>query len=213
MAWATYDAFRGALLLMIDGDEVSSVIQPSTLDTFISLGEGLVYTGSDAQPALRASSMLVDFSSLAADANEVADNAVALPSDCLEVDALWFDEEEPLEIVSEAEVRQRLSYGGDVRYAAQAGDSLIFAPPASDGDELLGRYYARPAPLKTALNATFHRYPELFLYAALICGAPFLGQSAKIAVWQGFYSRLLAQAIRSEQMRVYAGGRLRAKAR
>jgi hypothetical protein len=213
MAWATYNDFRVAVQLMIDGDEVSSVIQPATIDTMIGLGEGLVYLGADNLPPLRASSMLVDWADVPSNGNVVADNAVALPSGCLELDAAWFDPTKPLEIVSETEIRPWLNGGGTTRLCALAGDSLIFAAPASDGDELLGRYYARPAALKDGLHATFNRYPELFLYAALVASAPFLGFSAKIPVWQGFYSRLLAQANHTERMRAYAGGRLRVKAR
>ena len=220
MTWATYNEFRTAVQLMIDGDEVSSVIQPQTIDTFIALGEGMIYTGAAPSPAyreglppLRASSMEVEWADVAANGNVVANNAVAIPSDCLELVVAYFDEDAPLEVVSESELRPRLLCGGEPRYVAQAGDNLIFAGAATDGDELLGRYYARPAALKTALNATFSRYPDLYLYAALAASAPFLGQSAKLPIWQGTYAALLTQALRTEQMRVYGGSRLRMRAR
>lgn len=215
MPWATYQQFRVAVQLMIDGDDVSpSVMSPGTLDTMISLGEALVFGGNEAGiPPLRASSMLASFADVPSDGNEVADNAVDLPADCLELDALWFDPEQPLEALSEAELRPKLSWGGDVRYFAQAGDTLIFAPAASDGDELLGRYYAKPGSLKDELHTTFVRYPELFLYAALYSSAPFLGYDKRIPVWQNYYRSLLAQANHSERMRVYSGSRLRVRAR
>lgn len=216
MAWATYHEFRVAVQLMIDGDDVSpSVMSPGTLDLMISLGEALVYNGNEAGiDPLRASSMLVEFADVAANGNVVADNAVDIPTDCLEIQSLRFEDDKPLEIVSEAELRPWLeSGGGDVRMAAQAGDTLIFAPPASDGDELLGRYYAKPGPLKDALHATFNRYPELFLYAALYSSAPFLGYDKRIPVWQNYYRSLLEQAHRSERMRAYSGSTLRMRAR
>jgi hypothetical protein len=213
MPYTTYNQFRTAVQLMLDGDEVASVIQPQTIDTLIGLGEGMIYLGSDVLPPLRASTMQAEFADVESDGNEVADNAVELPEDFLELVIAYFDPEKPLEVLSEAELRPKLSWGGEPTYVAQAGESLIFAGAAADGDALLGRYYARPAPLKTALNATFHRYDELFLYAALVCAAPFMGQSAKIPVWRSYYSALLNQANHTERMRAYAGSRLRVRAR
>jgi hypothetical protein len=131
----------------------------------------------------------------------------------LELSAVWFDPARPLEVVTEEEVRRSHPSGGRVHKCAQAGDSVIFAPAAEDGAILAGRYFAKPAPLATALNPTFNRYPELFLYAALYVSAPFLGIQSRLPVWQGFYARLLAQANHSERMRVYGGSRLRMKSR
>jgi hypothetical protein len=207
--YASYNEFRTTVQLMMDGDEVASVIQPQTIDTFIALGEGMIYLGSEGLPALRASTMEADL------AEDVADNAAAIPEDCLELKIVYFEADKPLEILSEPELRPRLEEGGgDVRYCAQAGESLIFAPEAEDGTgTLLGRYYARPAPIKTALNPTFHRYDELFLYAALVASAPFLGQSAKLPVWREIYAALLNQANITERMRVYAGSHLRVRVR
>ena len=210
MAFATYNDFRTAVLLMVDGDEVSSVIQPQTLDLMISLGEALVYTGEESGLApLRASSMEAAFPP----ATTVTDNAVTLPDDLLELSAVWFDPARPLEVVTEEEVRRSQPGGGRVHKCAQAGDDLIFAPAAEDGATLEGRYYAKPAPLINGLHPTFNRYPELFLYAALYVSAPFLGIQSRLPVWQGFYARLLAQANHQERMRVYGGSRLRMKSR
>jgi hypothetical protein len=209
MAFATYDDFRIAVQLMIDGDEVASSIQPSSIDLMISLGEALVYTGNTSGVGpLRASSMESALSLT------VASNAVSIPDDCLELSAVWFDPSNPLEVVPEEEVRRWLPIGGSqVRKCAQAGDSVIFAPAAENGETLLGRYYAKPVPLKTSLNATFNRYPELFLYAALYTSAPLLGYDRRIPVWQAFYLELLSSAKEQERMRVYGGSRLRMKAR
>lgn len=208
--YATYNDFRGAVLLMIDGDEVASDIQPQTIDLMISLGEGLVYTGSESDRLgpLRASSMEAPLAAV------VASNAAAIPADCLELSAVWFDPAKPLDVVPEEDVRRSLSVGGaPVRKCAQAGDSIIFAPTASDGATLRGRYYAKPAALSTALNSTFTRYPDLFLYAALYASAPFLGFDRRIPVWQTYYRGLLAQANQQERMRAYGGSRLRVRTR
>lgn len=210
MAFTTYNEFRGKLLLLLDGDDLSaSTIQPDTLDTIISLAEGLVHTGSEDFGPLRASSMQL------AMAGVVGSGIVAIPTDCLELAVLWFDSTAPLEIVTEEEVRRDLAYssGGDVRKVAQAGEALIFSPAATNGDILGGRYYAKPDPLKEGLHATFLRYPELYMYAALIVAAPVVGLTQRLPIWQGMYRSLLAQANHTERMRVFSASRLRVKAR
>ena len=50
MAFASYNDFRAATLLMIDGDDVQSNIQPATVDLMISLGEALVHYGQQSAP-------------------------------------------------------------------------------------------------------------------------------------------------------------------
>lgn len=215
MAYATYNEFRAALHLMLDGDDLSSSIQPATLDQIIALGEAVVHYGNQVGPngrilgPLRASSMETALT------GTVADNAVAIPEDCLELTILWLDDGVPLEVCSENDLRTRLQWigGGDSRKAAQAGDEIIFSPIAADGAVLGGRYYAKPAPLKDGLHATFNRYPELYLYAALFAAAPVIGFDDRIRVWQGFYAQLLDQANSQERMRVANGGRLRMVAR
>ena len=210
MAFATYDEFRTAFQLMLDGDEVPSQIQPKTLDVMISLGEALVHYGAEGDiPPLRASSMEEALSVV------VAANSVAIPASWMEASILWFDPQRPLEVVSEQDLRSRLKYmsAGDVRKCAQAGDTIIFSPQAQDGELLEGRYYAKPAALKDGLTATFSRYPELYLYAALYGAGPFLGEDSRIPVWQNFYRSLLRQANTQERNRVYAGSRLRQVAR
>mgnify|MGYP003576923681 CR=1 FL=1 len=211
MAYANYNEFRSAVLLMLDGDDIDSNIQPASVDQMIALGEALVHYGNQIAPdgrnlgPLRASSMEVALSGV------TAGNSVAIPADCMELSILWLDDGAPIEIQGEIELRRRLqcNAGGDVRFAAQAGDNIIFFPEASDGQALNGRYYAKPAPLIDGLHATFNRFPELYLYAALFSSAPFLGFDDRIRVWQGYYAQLLDQANTQESMRVANGGRLR----
>jgi hypothetical protein len=211
--YATYNDFRGAVLLMLDGDEVPSNHSPHTVDQMISLGESLVHdgeqTGIRGLPVgpLRASSMEAVLSLTA------ADNAVALPADCMGLRIAWFDSRRPLEVVPEDRLLAN-SYGGGIPYQmAQAGDTLIFNGPAADGDVLHGRYYQRPTALKDGLHATFNRYPDLYLYAALYSASPFLGFDRRIPVWQSYYQSLLHQANNAERWRVHGGSSLKQVAR
>jgi hypothetical protein len=206
MTFANYDAFRVGFMQLADGDDVSQAsFSPTTADLIISMGETRVYSD------LRASTM-VEALSLAPTAG-----VYTLPSDLIELKELYFSGEEPLEIVPLDKLRKLIAAGassGDVRYAAQNGDKLLFWPEQTTAT-VLGSYYARPEALKTITWAdatTFARYPECFLYAALMESTPFLGDG-KYQVWERKYSQYLGMAQHSERMRVYGGSPLRVRAR
>ena len=210
MQFANYSDFRTAVLTMIDGDDSSGSIKNSTLDLLIALGESRVYAGDMAESGLRASTMVADLT------GTVADNAVALPSDCIALDAVWFDDGKPLEAVSESDLRSRLRYtsGGDARRYAMAGDTLIFSPSVEDGAAIGGRYYQRPDDIKDGgLHATFNRYPETFLFGALCEAAPFIGEDSRMPVWKQLFGEWLMRANRTERHRAFDGSKLSMKAR
>lgn len=216
MAYANYQEFRGAVEMLVLGEDLSqNGDNNASLDAMIAMGESLVhYGGSFAADGrrlgpLRASSMEVPLDDV------TADNACPIPADCLELSAIWINDGAPLEIVSEGDLRSRLKYfnGGPVRKAAQAGDSIIFSPAVSDGAAVGGRYYAKPPALKDGLHSTFHRYPELYLYAAVYVSSPFYGYDSRAPMWQSYYAQLLDQANQQERVRVSASGRMRQVAR
>jgi hypothetical protein len=214
MQFSNYADFRTAVLKMIDGDEVSTTFSIDTLDLLIALGESRVYNGIEAAPGvmgiggLRASTMQQALT------GTVSANAVAIPDRCLDLEIVWFDPTKPLDAMSESDLRAKDRRGGDVREYAQAGESLIFSPAASDGAAIGGRFYARPADIKTGgLNATFNRYPEVFMFGALMEAAPFLGEDARIPVWEKLFRSWLTSANRTERTRVAAGSRLTQKVR
>ena len=203
MNFATYQDFRVALQTLIDGDDLLSEIAPETLDLIIGLGEVRVYRD------LRASTMETAL------AQVVTANAAPLPANCLALGIVWFDPTKLLEIVSESDLRSRMTAlsGGTPRKCAQAGETVIFSPTAANAATLAGRYYARPVDLKTALNTTFARYPELFLYASLCESAPFLGEQERLPVWETTLARLMGSAMSQENNRVFSGSQLRQVAR
>lgn len=186
MTVENYTAFRNRVSALIDGEDTgSSTINVATLDVFIELGEGRVYSGDLVAPALRAGSMvrketLVPVSGLA-----------ALPADFLEAVSIKQDGKQL--------TGQSGWQSGEVR---QFGDSL----ETSENIEL--RYFARPLPLKDGLHTTFNKYPELFLYAALTEGAQYLGLP-QLEVWMKRYVELAKAADRKERWGVLAGVPLR----
>lgn len=205
MTFSTYADFRTGVLKMIDGDNVNSqALAQDTLDLLIALGESRVYR------ELRCSAMEADLSAT------VAAGKAPIPADLIALKIAWFSEDRPLEIVSERDMRKRSrgQFGSDVRQVAQAGESLIFLPPATDGEVLEGRYYQRPAALKTgAMPGAFVRYPEVYLYGALAESAPFIGDDDRIPMWNQTYQAWLDSANATENHRIYSGSQLRMKAR
>lgn len=209
MQFANYAEFRTAVLKMIDGDDVSTTFSIATLDLLIALGESRVYNGIPGRSGLRASTMQQPLT------GSVASNAVTLPARCLALEIVWFDPSKPLEAVTENELRDKAKWnnGGDVRQYAQSGETLIFGPTAANGAAIGGRFYQRPTDIKNGLNTTFDRYPELFMFGALAESAPFLGEDARIPMWEAMFVRWLDAANKIERERVLAGSRLTQKVR
>lgn len=202
MQFASYQAYRVAVEKLIEGDDIGSTFDTSTLDLIIGLAEDRVYRD------LRASSMLAPLS------QAVTANAAGLPADLIELKELYFSGESPLEVIPIDRMRRYLDSGADggaTRYAAQDGDTLVFWPQAEG--TLLGSYYAKPDPLATVTPfsdaLTFHRYPDVFIFAALVEAMPFLGLEAKTPLWGQRYEIAVQDAMRNEAMRTYGGGNLR----
>jgi hypothetical protein len=201
MEFASYQAFRTAVEKLIEGDDIGGTFSVNTLDLIIGLAEDRVYRD------LRASTMIEPLSVA------LASNEAALPADLIQLRDLYFADKTPIEIVPLDRLRrlEADSYGGgQARYAAQDGDTLIFWPEATG--TVLGSYYAKPAALQSITWAdatTFARYPDVFIFAALVEAMPFLGMEAKAAGWNQRYEMALASAHQNEQVRVYGSGRLR----
>lgn len=212
MNFANYDAFRVAVRTLMEGDDASQfTFSANTIDLIVGLGENRVYNGDESSAGLRASSMVEAMSAT------VTDNAAPLPADLLELREVYFSGQPPLDIIPLDRLRALEAdgaSGGDARYCAQDGDTLRFWPVASG--TVLGSYYAKPEPLETgdwAEQTTFARYPELFLFAALVEAAPLIGEDARIVVWETKLRQAMKAAQANERMRVYAGGPLRMRTR
>lgn len=206
MQFANYNAFRVACQKLIEGDDTTGTFNLNTLDLMIGLGEARVYRD------LRATTMQKPLSVA------VTDNAAALPADLLELNEVYFADKRPLEVVTLDRLRTLeaigMSNGAQTVVCAQDGDTLRFWPEATG--TVLGSYYAKPDPLETitwANATTFARYPEVFIYAAMIEAMPFLGMEPRIQFWEAKYQQALGNAQHEERMRVYGGSPLRVRTR
>lgn len=207
MNFASYADYRVSFIQLADGDDTSdAAFSVSTADLMIALGESRVCRD------LRASSMVMPLSIA-----PVA-GVYSLPADLIELKEIYFSGKPPIEIVPLDKLRKLIASGtspGQVCYAAQDGDALVFWP-AETTATVIGSYYAKPEALKTITWAdatTFARYPEVFLFAALAECAEFLGFKEKQAAWEQKYMQKLNAAHHDEQVRVYGGSPLRVRAR
>lgn len=200
MNFPTYQAFRTNVQWLIESDQLEDTFNPNVLDTIIALGEQRAYSD------LRASTMIAPLSIT------TSDNTGPLPTDLLELHSLYDDPNVPIEIIS-ADRLQSIGPqgGGRSLYACQNGDELTFWPSAPA--TVTGYYYQRPADLKTALNATFNRYPDVFLFAALVESQSVTGESNRIQEWDAKYRTAVGNANRLERERAYGGSRIRVRAR
>jgi hypothetical protein len=198
--FATYQAFKVNLQWLIESDQLEGTFNPNLYDLIISLGEQRVYAD------LRASTMLAPLSLT------TAGNTATLPADLLELHALYDDPNVPIEVIS-ADRLQSIGpeTGGRSLYASQTGDVLTFWPSAPA--TVTGYYYQRPPDLKTALSTTFQRYPDVFLFAALVESGSVTGESRRIPEWDAKYKTAVGNANRLERERAYGGSRIRIRAR
>ena len=203
MNFANYAAFQVAVQQLIEGDDLTNTFSQSTLDLIIGLGENRVYR------ELRVSTMLSPLSLV------VTSNVATLPTDLIQLKEVYLDPTKPFEIIPLQRLRVFAQDGstGNTVYAAQDIDTLQFWPIVVG--TVLGKYYALPTALKTitwANATTFARYPEVFVFAAMVEAMAFLGFDARIPQWEAKYRQAVLDAKHDIRERVYGGSRMTVRA-
>jgi hypothetical protein len=202
MQFASYAAFREAVQILIDGDDIStSDLSVVSLDLMIGAGEIRVYRD------LRSSSQDTALSLT------VASNRATLPADFIELKGAPYVANFVTAIYAPWEALQnQVQIMGESRsnafYYSFEGDTIMFYPSLQDGTVVSGRYYKKFNDISTGLNALFNRHPDVFLYAALVESAPFLGEVARMPVWQDRYQSLVQAANEQERRRITRGSKL-----
>ena len=103
---------------------------------------------------------------------------------------------------------------GTPKYFARDGEYLKFGPAPDADTALVGRYYKR-LPALSDTNTTnwfITDAPELLRFAALCESAPYLGNDARIPVWEGKYAAVKQRLKTTERNEQYSGSRLTARA-
>jgi hypothetical protein len=150
----------------------------------IGLGEARVYRD------LRASSM-----QSAAVCRAVTSNAATLPADLIELKEVYFSGKPPLDIIPLDRLRalEATATTGAPTPVLRAGrrHAALLAACLGHGAGQLLRQACGAGDGDVGEATTFARYPELFLYAALVEAMPFLGMEAKLQLWDAKFQQAL----------------------
>jgi len=145
----------------------------------------------------------------------------AIPADFVEVIRMYVTsgDTKPLELISQAELLDRKAKslntsGAPAYYAITAGEIEVY--PAPDGTYDVELYYIASIPALSDSNTAnwlLERYPDAYLYGALVHSAPYLRDDARIQVWAALFQNAI-DAINAESERSkYGGSGLRMKIR
>ena len=86
-------------------------------------------------------------------------------------------------------------------------DNFVWGPVPNATPTVTVAHYARPAAFSgdSDTNSVIARWPNLYLYTALLEAAPFLGNDPRIVVWSGLYETLLASIHAADKRDRYSG--------
>lgn len=196
MAITTYAELQSSIADFLNRDDLASVTT-----SFISLAE------ADMQRRVRHWRM--EKRSTA----ELDTQYSAIPADFVEVIRFHVTDNgtNPLELISQAELLDRKAKslntsGAPAYYAITAGEIEVY--PAPDGTYDVELYYIASIPALSDSNTSnwlLERYPDAYLYGALVHSAPYLRDDARIQVWAALFQNAI-DAINAESERSKYGG-------
>lgn len=196
MAITTYAELQSSIADFLNRDDLASVTT-----SFISLVE------ADMQRKVRHWRM--EKRSTA----ELDTQYSAIPADFVEVIRFHVTsgDTKPLELISQAELLDRKAKslntsGTPAYYAITAGEIEVY--PAPDGTYDVELYYIASIPALSDSNTAnwlLERYPDAYLYGALVHSAPYLKDDARIQVFAALYQNAI-DAINAESERSKYGG-------
>ena len=95
----------------------------------------------------------------------------------------------------------------DPQYYTIEQDNFEWAPVPNAASTVTVAHYARPAAFSADAdtNNVIGRWPNLYLYSALLEAAPFLKNDPRIITWSGLYETLLASIHAADKRDRYSG--------
>ena len=209
MTWAE---FLLMLMRLIDGDENTPTDLPiGTLTHIIRLGEQRIYNNARGRGNEKsfASAIVAGVTAPLV----VTGNLAPIPDDFEAVRVIHFGRLPLMPLAEEALMERNYpARAGDCTHFAQAGRNFTFSAPVANATAVQGRYFCRLPPLTEASiagNALFADSFELFVYAALVEGAPIFNKAKDLTLWTAKYAQALAQVNTAHAMAAYSGGRIR----
>jgi hypothetical protein len=148
----------------------------------------------------------------------LTDGKATLPSDWLESRNVRYvdDPYRSLEYVTlEAadDIRETLTTATD-QFTIR-GDQIEFIAAPDDGTEIELTYYAEIPALSDSntTNWLSTRWPDVYLYGALMHSAPYLKDDERVAVWAGLHDRALEEIRMEDHKAQWSGSTLKIRSR
>lgn len=144
-------------------------------------------------------------SSLSRATASLTSNYAPLPADYLSMYQLMDQNNSiVIEYISPEQSKQVLASGTGVPYTIVGGGTYYFTilgktlrlipPPSATAPDALDLWYYAKVPEINATSTTnwvLSKYPDLYLYGALVHSAPYLKADERIAIWDSAYQRII----------------------
>ena len=201
MALSTYTELQASVLSWMNRPDLSAQVPD-----FVALAEARI------NDDLRVSQMLTT-AALSTVANV---QTVALPTDWLAFKALSVSGE-PLVYLPADRIRAQADGGTREpdSYAIE-GDDLLLSQTPDAVYTIDTVYYAKIPALASAVggvNWLLTKYPNIYLYGALVSACQFTMNDERANYWGGLYSSAIESAIRSDRLATSSGAPLRVRVR
>lgn len=147
----------------------------------------------------------------------MSSGVIAVPSDYLELKSAYLTST-PVALLQKSSLSQIYakyplrSSTGRPAYIAREGSNFIFGPFPDSTYTISGIYYAQPTGIATSVNALFTANPDLYLFAALCEAAPFLGDDARIPLWESKFAQSLDDIRKEDATENASGGGMTVRA-
>lgn len=143
----------------------------------------------------------------------IANGVIALPSDYLDLKFAYINATptSQLDRMAASQIYAKWperTASGKPNAIARQGSNFIFGPYPDSSYAVAGIYYAQPVGIATTANALFTANPDLYLFATLAETAPYIGDDAKVQLWEGKYGSVKAQLEAEDDNEYGSGGGL-----
>ena len=196
MAINTFSTLKSAVADWLDRDDIGNAI-----DNMIGLMESRLYS------QLRVRNMESALS------ETIASGTITLPSDWIEAKSIYINSS-PIRVLEfksldwlQKQYPTRSSSGKPI-YAALSTTTMVFGPYPDSTYEVAGTYYARPSALSTSNESNWltTNWPDLLLYGTLVHSALYLGQDARLPLWEAAYQDCFNRIMGNERGEAYPKG-------
>lgn len=200
----TYDELKSALGEWLNRADLAAVIP-----TFIKAGEGAINRTLRTRDMVKRSRAIMEdeFLTLPADYLE----AVNVQANRAPVSRMQYVTPEHADLLRGG-VHQT---AGNPGYFTVIGNQLELIPAPATEQEIELTYYAAVPALSGAqqTNWLLTKWPDLYIYAALVHSAPFLKEDERAATWQGLYTKILSEAQAADDKAQHSGSVLKMRAK